>query len=260
MLSIILLCACFLTGCGQTTETIAVDSIQISKKNVYLAEGQTTVLSAQVYPFNANNQKVIWSSSDESVVKIEDGFVTAVKKGEAVIEVLSEEGGYKDTCNVLVTTASDNLALNDYNNLNMPPKELEPIYNSANTSNKTNKTTARKMLNNLVTKASAEVVDAKESAKNVVSEIKNELNSSINQLNQQKEYIAKNMSTSTAQNSFSNMFYNIQNEIIDSMKNVKQQMLNTLEETEEKIDSEEYTVQNQNLNGVTYVVISTQND
>lgn len=268
VLSIFIFCGIFLTGCGSTPEQITVDSIQISKKNVYLAEGQTTVLSAQVFPFNANNQNIVWTSSDESVVKVEDGFVTAVKKGEATIEVISEEGGYKDTCNVLVTTASDNLALNNYNNLNMPPKELQPIYNGQNinkssTNNKnraSNKTTARQILNNMVSKASAEVDDAKQSAKNVVEDIKTELKTSINNLNQQKEFLAQ--SVNSTKNSFKDMFNNIQSQMIDSMKNIKQQMLNNLEQTEEKIDSEEYTVQKQNVNGVTFVVISnnTQND
>ncbi|MGN1221820.1 MAG: Ig-like domain-containing protein [Christensenellales bacterium] len=258
---ILIFCVTILSGCGQTAQNIDVDSIQISKKNVYLAEGQTEVLSAQVYPFNANNQNITWISSDESVVKVEDGFVTAIKEGDAVIEVISEDGGYKDTCNVLVTTASDNLALNNYNNLNMPPKDLEPIYNSndynsAKTSAKNNKKTARQMIDNLVVKANAEAQDVKQSTINVIDEIKGELNASINNLNAQKEYLAQNMSTDNTTNSIYNMFYNIQTEIIDGMKNIKQDMLNAIEQTEEKIESEEYTVQNKNLNGVTFVVIS----
>ena len=116
------------SGCGETpTTNISVDGIQISKKNIYLAEGQTNVVTAQVFPFNATNQNVMWISSNNDVVSVEDGFITAKKAGDAVIEVMSEDGGYKDTCNILVTTARDNLELNDYNNMNMPPKDLQPI-------------------------------------------------------------------------------------------------------------------------------------
>ena len=113
---------------GNQTKEVRVDGIEISKKNLYLAEGQTAVISAQVYPFNANNQSYTFESSNESVVSVEDGFVTAKKAGNATIYVYSTEGGYNDSCNVLVTTAANNLELNQYNNLNMPPKELEPIY------------------------------------------------------------------------------------------------------------------------------------
>ncbi len=131
ILIIFLVLTCvFIAGCGEATNNIYVDGIEISKKNLYLAEGQTAVISAQVYPFNAYNQNYSFESSNSSIVTCEDGFVVAKKAGEAMIYVYSEEGGYKDSCNVLVTTASNNLELNNYNNLNMPPKELEPIYNS----------------------------------------------------------------------------------------------------------------------------------
>lgn len=245
-----------LSGCSNTTETISVDSIQISKKNVYLAEGQTTVLSAQVYPFNANNQDVTWVSSNENIVKVEDGFVTAVKKGEAVIEVISNDGGYKDTCNILVATASDNLSLNNYNNLNMPPKELAPIYQSTTpTMAQPSKITTRKIAKNITTKALNQTNDVKQSAKNVVNQIKQELQISIDNLNSQKQQLTQNLSTD---NNFITVFNNIQNEIIDGITNIKQQMINNLTQTEEKIDSDEYTVQNKNLNGVTFVVISNE--
>ncbi|HAJ77565.1 MAG TPA: hypothetical protein DCO89_00655 [Clostridiales bacterium] len=136
----IVIISCFtLFGCGQNEEKIGVDSIEISKKNLYMAEGQTAVISAQVYPFNATNQSYTFESSNESVVSVEDGFITARKAGDAVIYVYSEDGGYQDSCNVLVTRASDNLALNGYNNLNMPPKELEPIYNNDETGEQVSK-------------------------------------------------------------------------------------------------------------------------
>lgn len=147
--AIILVSLLILCGCGQNTENIGVDSIEISKKNLYMAEGQTAVISAQVYPFNASNQNYTFESNNESVVTIEDGFITAKKAGDAIIYVYSEDGGYKDSCNVLVTKARDNLALNQYNNLNMPPKELEPIYNSEDyQTNQTNSKTNRYAANN----------------------------------------------------------------------------------------------------------------
>lgn len=132
---LLLLLACiFACGCTEQTEVL-VDGIEISKKNIYLAEGQTAVISAQVYPFNATNQNYTFESSNPNVVTVEDGFVCAKHAGDAIIYVYSDEGGYKDSCNVLVTTVENNLSLNDYNNLNMPPKDLQPIYNNDDYSN-----------------------------------------------------------------------------------------------------------------------------
>ena len=318
-----------LCGCGQQEININVDGIEISKKNIYMAEGQTAVISAQVYPFNATNQSYEFESSDENVVTIEDGFVVAKNAGDAVIYVYSLDGGYRDSCNVLVTRASNNLALNDYNNLNMPPKELEPIYNSDDyventkqTQYKTEKTaknttkdiknnkntqnvnksapkskskryTVKNMTNNksnsnnltkqtkkpiynkktnkisnksfkntakeIAQKVNAEVSDDVEAGKNVLRDIKAELQNSINSLQQEKEIIANSV-TSFAEDSFLNSFNNIQCEMLDIFKNIKQDMLNSLSVAEQKLEDEEYTVESKNINGVTFVVIKNNLD
>jgi uncharacterized protein YjdB len=47
---------------------------------------------------------VIWSSSDESVAKVENGVITAVDKGTATITGKTLDGGYSDTIKVEVQT------------------------------------------------------------------------------------------------------------------------------------------------------------
>ena len=123
------------TGCGSQNESIIVDSISISKKNLYLAEGQTAQISAQVYPFNADNQNYEIISSNPAVVIVDNGFVKAIKAGNATISAISEDGGYKDSCNVLVTTVKNNLALNNYNNMNMPMNVANKKDNSESNTN-----------------------------------------------------------------------------------------------------------------------------
>lgn len=53
---------------------------------------------------------VLWSSSDETVAKVENGVVTAVDKGTAVITAKSLDGGYSDTLTVNVYTDFAELA------------------------------------------------------------------------------------------------------------------------------------------------------
>lgn len=53
---------------------------------------------------------VLWSSSDESVAKVENGVVTAIDKGTAVITAKSLDGGYSDTLTVNVITDFSALA------------------------------------------------------------------------------------------------------------------------------------------------------
>ena len=67
-----------------------------------LRTGKTRLLTATISPENASNRNVLWSSSDESVAVVEDGLVTAIGMGSAVITATTQDGGYTDTCRVTV--------------------------------------------------------------------------------------------------------------------------------------------------------------
>ncbi len=61
-------------------------------------------LRAFVFPEDADNKNVIWSSSDEDVVFVDNGYVMAVGEGTAVITCEATDGsGVKATCPVTVT-------------------------------------------------------------------------------------------------------------------------------------------------------------
>ncbi|MBR4124201.1 MAG: Ig-like domain-containing protein [Clostridia bacterium] len=274
----VLFAVLLLAGCGNQAQEVKVDGIEISKKNLYLAEGQTAVISAQVYPFNASNQDYSFESNNESVVTIEDGFVTAKKAGTATIYVYSTEGGYKDSCNVLVTTAGDNLALNQYNNLNMPPKDLEPIYygETAQTNSKSvskilqkptfskpkpTKTGEKKSLKDAiksgVKQVKAEVSQDIEAGKKVLDDMKDDLKKSVDFIEEQKESVSAMFSEMFAdtQDSFLQSVQDFQTKMYDEMQTMQQNIMQSIESTKQKIDSEEYTVESGDINGVTFVVI-----
>ena len=68
-----------------------------------LTEGEAETLTATVKPDNADNKKVAWSSDKTEVATVGgDGRVTAVKAGEAVVTVTTEDGGKTATCKVTV--------------------------------------------------------------------------------------------------------------------------------------------------------------
>ena len=76
-------------GCDNPdAEDVRVTSITISQENVTLKPDDTIQLEATVYPTNATNKKVKWSSSNDDVAMVTDeGFVLAVAEGEADITV-----------------------------------------------------------------------------------------------------------------------------------------------------------------------------
>ena len=79
--------------------------VKLSHKEVSLIDGQTFQLSALVDAPVAMNKNVVYTSSDENIVKIDaTGKITAVKgkEGTATITVTTVSGNLTDTCTVTV--------------------------------------------------------------------------------------------------------------------------------------------------------------
>ncbi len=61
-------------------------SVTVTPDDVMLATGKTTTLKAAVEPHNADNKKVIWTSSDENIATVDSrGRVTSVNPGTVYI-------------------------------------------------------------------------------------------------------------------------------------------------------------------------------
>lgn len=88
------------------TVTQPVKSIKLNTTSLSLTENQTTTLTVTFNPTNATDQDLTWSSSDEDVVTVVDGKVTAIGVGKATITVTSANGK-KATCKVTVKAATD---------------------------------------------------------------------------------------------------------------------------------------------------------
>jgi len=76
------------------------ETISLDKNNLELLEGSSEKLTATVTPDSAN---VIWTSSDESIVTVDqNGNVTAVREGEVVITAKIEGTDITATSTVIV--------------------------------------------------------------------------------------------------------------------------------------------------------------
>ncbi len=90
-------------SCYITVDTIKVESITISDNNIVLTKGNSKKVSANVSPSNATNKKVIWSSENSSIAKVDsDGKITGVNKGVTTITATTEDGGKTASCLVTV--------------------------------------------------------------------------------------------------------------------------------------------------------------
>ena len=72
---------------------VKVDAIELSESEKTVFVGDTFTITATVKPDNAWNRTVTWSSSDPSIATVdENGTVTAIAEGEAIITAESADG------------------------------------------------------------------------------------------------------------------------------------------------------------------------
>lgn len=71
---------------------VPVNGVSLSMSSLKLMKGGSETLVATVSPSNASKPTVVWKSSDESIVKVDqDGKVTAIKIGSATITATAGE-------------------------------------------------------------------------------------------------------------------------------------------------------------------------
>ena len=91
-------------------KAIGVTEVTLDRTELTLTEGETETLTATVRPDNADNRKVTWSSDKTEIATVGGaGRVTAVKAGEAVVTVTTEDGGKTATCKVTVKAKAVNV-------------------------------------------------------------------------------------------------------------------------------------------------------
>ena len=87
----------------EVTVSVPVTGITLSETKLPLLKGATAKLTATVSPTDATNKKVRWSSNNTMVATVENGTVTAVSAGNAIITVTTEDGNHTARCEVVVT-------------------------------------------------------------------------------------------------------------------------------------------------------------
>lgn len=85
-----------------STINIPVTGVTV-KSSAALLVGEAEQLTATIIPANAWNRKIIWESTNTSIVTVtSNGLVTAIALGTAAIKVTTDDGGYAAQCDVMV--------------------------------------------------------------------------------------------------------------------------------------------------------------
>lgn len=89
-----------------------VTGIKLNRETGFVRIGDVGVLKATVYPTNATNQKVTWSTSDKTRATVsQDGAVTGISQGYVTITATTVNGGYSASCEVLVVKSVTGIKL-----------------------------------------------------------------------------------------------------------------------------------------------------
>ena len=105
---------CLLVSCQE--ELVGVNSVAVDKEHQDLSIGATFVLRAIISPSNADNQKVIWTVENSSVVDYvdnQDGSATikGLKVGTSKVTARTDDGGFMSSCNVTVGVGVEKIEL-----------------------------------------------------------------------------------------------------------------------------------------------------
>ncbi|MCX2481631.1 Ig-like domain-containing protein [Pedobacter sp. MC2016-15] len=92
------------SSCKLVVKPIVVKGITLDKTTATLIVGAKDKLHVAFEPANTTNQKIVWSTSDVSVVKIDNaGNVEAAGVGEATILATTEDNSATATCKITVS-------------------------------------------------------------------------------------------------------------------------------------------------------------
>ena len=90
-------------------QTVAVTGVSLNASSGELVIGSQTTLTATVAPSDASNKTVTWASSAPTVASVENGVVTALAAGSAVITVTTADGGFTASYSLTVKAATSDL-------------------------------------------------------------------------------------------------------------------------------------------------------
>ncbi len=98
----------------------AIESIELEKKG-------SVQLAAEIYPEDAFDRGIIWSSSDTSVAEVSaEGLVTAIGTGKAEITATASGGDFSDSCTVEVIKTTYTVSYDANGGENAPESQIKP--------------------------------------------------------------------------------------------------------------------------------------
>ncbi|MBQ9305474.1 Ig-like domain-containing protein, partial [Butyrivibrio sp.] len=144
-----------------TEPEVKITSISLNKGCLELKKGNMENLTVTVAPSNATNKSIKWTSSDNSIVSVSGGTITAKVAGTATITATAADGSGKTaTCSVTVTQPVTGISLNR-SSLTLEKGAAEKLIVTISPSDASNKNVTWSSSNTSVATVSGGTVTAK---------------------------------------------------------------------------------------------------
>lgn len=88
------------------------EKVELNETSITINKGTTFTLVEKVLPEDSHNKNVTWKSSDEKIAVVNNGTVSGIERGEAVITVTTEDGSFTAECKVKVNEPVTSVKLN----------------------------------------------------------------------------------------------------------------------------------------------------
>ncbi len=89
---------------------VPVTGVTLDNETFSLNVGEMTAVNATVFPAEATNKAIVWTSSEPTVASVSNGVITALKAGTSVITATTVDGGFTDTVTVIVSQSASETA------------------------------------------------------------------------------------------------------------------------------------------------------
>jgi uncharacterized protein (TIGR02145 family) len=135
----VMIAVAVVAGFSSCQKEVNVTDVSLNKSTLQMTVGDVEQLTATVFPTDADDKSVTWNSNNPSVATVDNnGNVTAVSAGEAIITVTSNDVGKSATCKVTVSFKVTCVSLNK-TSLSLEVGNVEQLMATVSPSNATNK-------------------------------------------------------------------------------------------------------------------------
>ncbi|MGB5988880.1 MAG: Ig-like domain-containing protein [Marinifilaceae bacterium] len=106
---IILIAFCSLSSCQKEDVIIHVKELKFTNIEGNIYTGNKIKIETIIFPKNATNKTIIWTSENEEIAIVEDGVISGIKAGTTNITALSEDSGIIESYKIIVSISVESV-------------------------------------------------------------------------------------------------------------------------------------------------------